>query len=191
MSQLFHSVPPVFASYHCKFDDAKWRICKQANFWKGLLPVPQSITLMMLNFMCWDCCVSGKQCKYTAVMDFARLEMPRQSGDTSKCSSQFCLEFKETVCFSQQPHCCFFLLFYLHHSIPHQFFNIVIHLLDLLTLLQHFALQLMCPSRCGCCKRAEQTNRKMSSQRAVCLQECWLCKDWGPNLSGGTIVYGL
>lgn len=64
---LIYFVPPVFASNHCKFYDAIWQYVNRLIFKKGLLLVPQHTRLMMLNFMCWDCCVSGEQCEYTAV----------------------------------------------------------------------------------------------------------------------------
>lgn len=140
---------------------------------------------MMLNFMYKDCCVSRKQYEYTDGREdwihkcYIKVE-------TRKCSFQICIESKACITCSQHFQQGFSRLFYHIWSIinpcstffsPSELFSAVVHLLGSLIPLQRSALQLICPSNSECCKARCEKITRSQSQRAVCQQQCWLCKD--------------
>lgn len=162
---------------------------------KGLLYVRR---LMLLNLN-WDGFLSVKN-KQPWKTDFLRIQMSLWSGLWIK-TFQCLVNLKQCYPHTASTTSVIFLLKLFDHIwfIVDPFVTVifflsvlfykVIYLLKLLILLQHCVI--VCPSLWALQRTEEKKMTRTDSQRAVCQQQCWLCKDRGRNSSCATIVYGL
>lgn len=208
-SRFFVPLSPLYFDFFFYYKKMALSIRNRLGF-HGLLHGAQHTGLMMLNFMYWDSFLSveskwvhsslGRQKDVNATSELTS----QQVNEPTTVTFKYVLNLKQCYSHTASTFSVISLFSFLFDHIWYivdpcvtvtffmlVIFNKVLYLLDLFILLRDVAIQLPCPSNC---EHREQQRRKMTraeSQRAVCQQQCWLCKDGGRNSTGATTVYGL